>query len=113
MLTELAKRIFAHLEEIQQRVHKVVELAPDVVAVQYDFMEEDDFVLYFGSNKGQVEKCTANLWISVDIFYSRTFPRTIESWLAAASARLTANGVSVDWYSEPKEMEIPQAVKAF
>lgn len=111
-LSEFVKLVFSHLREIQVRVHKVVELAPDVVAVQYDFMEDDGFVLYFGSNKGKVEKCTANLWVSEDIFYSRTFPESDESWLVAASGRLTAKGILVDWYSVPKDIEIPLSVRA-
>ena len=118
-LSELAKRVLAHLIGIQARVHKIMELAPDVVAVQYDFMEDDDFVLYFDSNifyfvsnKVKVVKCTANLWVSVDIFYSRTFPRLGGSWLAIASARLAGEGVPVDWHSAPKEVEIPLGIRA-
>lgn len=111
-MNELTKLVLAHLHEIQVRIHKIVELAPDVVAVQYDFMEDDDFVLYFGSDNGKVEKCTANLWVS-DVFYGRTFPRPNASWLAIASARLTAGGVLIQWYSVPKEVEIPSQIRAY
>jgi hypothetical protein len=111
-LSELVKQVLAHLKDMQVRVHKIEELAPDVVAVQYDFMEDDVFVLYFPSNKGDAEKWTAGLWVSKDILYSRTWPKKDESWLMTASARLTANGVSVDWYSTPKGIEIPSGIRA-
>lgn len=119
----ITQRVIAHLVDAKIKVHRILELSPNVVGVQYDFMDEYDFVLYFGVNVGEVERCTKHLWVSKDIYYGRIFRKTQEgsfpifqgadeSWLSAASARLAAKGIKFDWHSTPKEVEIPKLIKA-